>query len=76
MGRDATAAAPLVVPDNDLLARIADYPHLPTPPPVALEVIERASQPDCELEEIARIVALDPGLCGQVLRAVISRSPF
>jgi diguanylate cyclase (GGDEF)-like protein len=57
---------------TNLLARIGDYPHLPTPPTVALEVIQKASQPDCEIEDIGRIIALDPGLCAQVLRAVNS----
>jgi diguanylate cyclase (GGDEF)-like protein len=54
------------------LSRIGESPGLPTPPPVALEVIQKASQPDCEIEDIARIIALDPGLCAQVLRAVNS----
>ncbi len=68
--RDDERAAP---PDaRGVLARVADYPHLPTPPAVALEVIQKASQPDCELDEIGRIITLDPGLCGQMLRAVNS----
>ena len=62
----------MVPPDQELLARIAAYPHLPTPPPVALKVIQRTSQPDCEIHEIQEIISLDPGLCGQVLRAVNS----
>ena len=56
----------------DLLAQVGESPGLPTPPPVALDVIQKASQPDCEMEDIARIITLDPGLCGQVLRAVNS----
>lgn len=63
-----SAAAPR--PGGDLLARIGESPSLPTPPPVALDVIQKASQPDCEMEDIAQIITLDPGLCGQVLRAV------
>ncbi len=65
-------APPCPRPDADRLARIGESSGLPTPPPVALDVIQKASQPDCELEEIARIIALDPGLCGGVLRAVNS----
>ncbi len=56
----------------DRLARIGASPGLPAPPPVALDVIQKASQPDCEMEDIARIIARDPGLCEQVLRAVNS----
>ncbi|HKI38644.1 MAG TPA: HDOD domain-containing protein [Gemmataceae bacterium] len=54
------------------LACIGESPSLPTPPPVALDVIQKASQADCEMEDIARIIALDPGLCAQMLRAVNS----
>jgi len=57
---------------NELLARIGDLPSLPTPAPVALRVIQQVSQPNCELEDIARIILLDPGLCAQVLRVVNS----
>ena len=59
-------------PVTDLLAHIGTSPGLPAPPPVALDVIQKASQPDCEMEDIARIIAGDPGLCEQVLRTVNS----
>jgi diguanylate cyclase (GGDEF)-like protein len=65
-------APPAAAARDGLLARIGDSPNLPTPPAVALEVIQKASQPDCEVEEIGRVIALDPGLCGSVLRAVNS----
>jgi diguanylate cyclase (GGDEF)-like protein len=56
----------------DRLAHIGASPHLPTPPPIALDVIQKASQPDCELTDIARIIAQDAGLCARVLRTVNS----
>lgn len=67
-----TPSPPAGPADNSLLTRIAEYPHLPTLPDVALEVIQKASLPDCELEEIHQIILRDPLLCSQVLRAVNS----
>jgi diguanylate cyclase (GGDEF)-like protein len=57
---------------DDLLALIGASPSLPTPPPIALDVIQKASQPECEMEDIARILARDAGLTEQVMRAVNS----
>jgi diguanylate cyclase (GGDEF)-like protein len=57
---------------GDLLARIGESPGLPTPTPIALDVIQKASQPDCEMDDIARVITLDSGLCSQVLRVVNS----
>ncbi|HEX5271728.1 MAG TPA: GGDEF domain-containing protein, partial [Gemmataceae bacterium] len=69
---DPVTPPPRRAPDADRLARVGASPGLPTPPPVALEVIQKASQPDCELEDIARVIARDAGLCDGVLRAVNS----
>src|SRR4051812_11439850 len=55
-----------------ILARIADNPRLPTPPAIALQVLDRASKPSCTIAEIARIISLDPGLCGKLLKLVNS----
>jgi signal transduction histidine kinase len=57
---------------NTVLARIARDPHLPTPPPVALRILEKASQPDCALSDIAKLIAHDPGLCAKLLKVVNS----
>jgi diguanylate cyclase (GGDEF)-like protein len=56
----------------DRLAIIGESPGLPTPPPIALDVIQKASRPDCEMHDIAQIITHDLGLCAQVLRAVNS----
>jgi HD-like signal output (HDOD) protein len=55
-----------------LLTRIAEDPHLPTPPGLALSVLEKASRPDCELREIAEMISLDSSLCVKMLRTVNS----
>jgi diguanylate cyclase (GGDEF)-like protein len=55
-----------------VLSRIAENPHLPSPTAVTLSVLERASQPDCSREEIAKTICLDPVLCGKILKTVNS----
>ncbi len=70
-----TLAAPALSwggPGADRLARIGASLSLPTPPPIALNVIQKASLPDCEMEDIAAIITRDAGLCEQVMRAVNS----
>lgn len=54
------------------LAAIADDPRLPTPPVVALRVLETASRPDCGINEICQHLNLDPSLSGKILRLVNS----
>jgi diguanylate cyclase (GGDEF)-like protein len=55
-----------------ILARIAADPKLPTPPAVALRVLEKAGEPDCTLADLESVIALDPSLCVQLLRTVNS----
>ncbi len=55
-----------------VLAEIARDPRLPTPPPVALSILEKASQPDCALSDIAKLITHDPGLCAKLLKVVNS----
>src|SRR5579875_2337209 len=55
-----------------VLAQIARDPRLPTPPPVALRILEKASQPDCALSDIAKLIRHDPGLCAKLLKVVNS----
>src|SRR5579871_5755709 len=57
---------------NAVLARIARDPRLPTPPPVALRILEKASQPECALSDIAKLISHDPGLCAKLLKVVNS----
>ncbi len=55
-----------------LLARIVDNPPLPTPPAIALQVLEKASHPACNLQEIEGLISADPALCGKLLKTVNS----
>jgi signal transduction histidine kinase/ActR/RegA family two-component response regulator len=57
---------------DSILARIARDPHLPTPPTVALRVLEKASRPDCALADVSGIISHDPGLCANLLKIVNS----
>ena len=54
------------------LDQIADDPHLPTLPGVAMQVIQKASRPDCAIGEIASLVSRDPALCAKILKIVNS----
>ncbi len=61
------------LPSKDaLLAQIADSPLLPTPPGLALQILDRASRPDCTIGEIVTIVQTDPALCGRLLKTTNS----
>jgi HD-like signal output (HDOD) protein len=45
---------------------------LPSFPAVVLNALQRVREPDCDLSEVANVVANDPGLSVQVLRTVNS----
>ncbi len=55
-----------------VLARLARDPKLPTPPAIALRVLEKASQPDCSLSDLSKLIGYDPGLCAKLLKIVNS----
>ncbi|MFO0865817.1 MAG: HDOD domain-containing protein [Gemmataceae bacterium] len=55
-----------------LLAKIADNPRLPSPPAIALQVLDRASKPSCTIADISKIISMDPPLCGRLLKLVNS----
>lgn len=57
---------------TELLAAILDPNRLPTPPAVAVQVVNAASKPDCDPQEIITLLSLDPALCAKLLRAVNS----
>jgi HD-like signal output (HDOD) protein/tRNA A-37 threonylcarbamoyl transferase component Bud32 len=54
------------------ISAVLDNPRLPTPPALALQVIEKASRPDANLDEIVTLLGQDPGLCVRVLKTVNS----
>lgn len=45
---------------------------LPTLPVVAMQLLEKTSNPDVEMNEIAELIQSDPGLAGKVLKTVNS----
>jgi signal transduction histidine kinase len=57
---------------ENVLSRIARDPRLPSPPAVALRILEMASRPDCSLSDIAKLISLDAGLCAKLLKIVNS----
>jgi diguanylate cyclase (GGDEF)-like protein len=62
----------VIVDRPGLLEQIVANPNLPTPPAVALRVLEKAGEPDCSLADLEGVIALDPALCVQLLRTVNS----
>lgn len=57
---------------DEVLAGVLDPSRLPTPPVVALQLVQAASRPDCSTREIVTLLARDPALCGKLLKAVNS----
>lgn len=59
-------------PKQQLLAKFTENLQLPRPPAIVLRVLERASQPDCSVNELTDIAHHDPVLCGKLLQTVNS----
>jgi HD-like signal output (HDOD) protein len=49
-----------------------DPSRLPTPPAVALQVVNAASKADCDPAEVTALINQDPALCAKLLKAVNS----
>lgn|GEM_PF-1564641 len=56
----------------ELLEVLLDPSQLPTPPAVALQIVNSASNPNCDPDEIVRFLALDAALTAKLLKAVNS----
>ena len=59
---------------TDLETTLLHCRNLPSPPGVALRVIDIAKDPDASLEDIAKIISADPALSARLLR--IANSPM
>ncbi len=57
---------------GELLERILNHPLLPTPPTLALQVIEKTRHADCRIDEVSNMLAQDPTLCGQLFKILNS----
>jgi HD-like signal output (HDOD) protein len=71
----AAPSAPALRPGatrDEILAFVLRVGQVPTPPVVALEVVNAASKPDCDPKDIVAVLTRDPALCGKLLRTVNS----
>lgn len=59
---------------NDLFQRLKSSNRLPSPPGVALKILELARSDDTSLEDLARTISSDPALAGRMLKFVNSPS--
>ncbi len=60
------------VPREEILAKVLANPNVPSPPALALQIVQKASDPNCNLRDISDLLACDPGLCGRLLKLVNS----
>lgn len=60
--------------DSELLARLEHCTNLPSPPVVALRVIEMAQDPEVDIGMVADVISMDPALAAKVLR--VANSPI
>lgn len=56
----------------ELIAQLGNCATLPTPPTIALRVLELAKSPECHLDEVAQTLSFDPALASKVLRVANS----
>ena len=57
---------------ESVLARLASNPHLPSPPGIVLQILDKASRLDCTPADLAVLIHRDAALCGKVLKTVNS----
>ena len=69
---DRPPAKPAHDSQAELLERILNNPLLPTPPTLALQIVERSRQVDCQVTELGDMLAMDPALCGRLLKTLNS----
>lgn len=55
-----------------LLAQITANPHLPSPPGITFQLLEKINSPRCTIAEISQLISQDPSLCGKILKIVNS----
>lgn len=60
--------------DPELQARLERCTNLPSPPVVALRVIELAQDPDVDIGRVSDVISTDPALTAKVLR--VANSPI
>jgi HD-like signal output (HDOD) protein/predicted Ser/Thr protein kinase len=64
-----------IVPSCDkaeLLRKLLQSPLLPSPPTLALQIVDKTSQPECSAAEIIQLLSRDPAMCSKLLKTVNS----
>jgi diguanylate cyclase (GGDEF)-like protein len=57
---------------ESLFARLAEDPPLPSPPGIVMQILEKASRPDCTPGDLAALIHRDAALCAKILKSVNS----
>ncbi|MCL2330880.1 MAG: HDOD domain-containing protein [Phycisphaerae bacterium] len=57
---------------DDAFEAIRNHPALPSPHGTALEILHLASNPDCSLADIAKMIEADPAMTARILKVVNS----
>lgn len=60
--------------DGDLLARLEACTNLPSPPVVAMNIIDLSNDPNVNIGKVADVISMDPALTAKIMR--ISNSPI
>ena len=60
--------------DSEFLERLEKCTNLPSPPVVALRILETLQDPDIDIGRVAEIISMDPALVTNILR--IANSPI
>lgn len=60
-------ATPLTIP-LDLQSRLQSCPTLPSPPKVAMQILELIKDPDLKIEQVIKTISKDPALFIKILR--------
>jgi eukaryotic-like serine/threonine-protein kinase len=57
---------------RQLLERILADPNLPSPPTLALQIVEKTRGEDSRIQDVCDLLVKDAGLCGNVLKTINS----
>lgn len=69
--KDSTDSKPMLS-NPRVLDEFLSNPNLPSPPAVALQIVDLASNPDTDIRDIVRLLKVDPGICAKLLKTVNS----
>ncbi|RMH06548.1 MAG: HDOD domain-containing protein [Nitrospirae bacterium] len=70
---DSTGIPDQMLPP-ELQARLRQCTTLPSPPKVAVKIIELAKDPEVDIEDVVRVLMIDPALSAKILR--MANSPL